>query len=393
MIPAVDAWSIILIRTTQLAAMRVPLADALGRTLRSVGRADADSPPFDASAMDGYAVRRADLSQPLRIVGESQAGAVFSGPIKAGECVRIFTGAPVPAGADCVVKQEDAVREADLVRVLRADGPGFIRRRGENRRTGDIVVPAGTRLGPPELAALAAAGVTQPEISRVPRCAHLITGNELVAPDQVPAGAQIRDSNSTLIAALLAHHGAELIGHAHARDDLAAARAAVEAFPAHDVLLISGGASVGDHDFARPLLKALGYELHFEQVNLRPGRPLVFASRGKQLAFALPGNPVSHWVTFQLFVAPVLRKLETGIDAIPPRLTGRLAPGATRPAPDQRQTFWPCRADIVNGIPELTPLPLASSGDSSGLAGANALLPLPANNLDPAQPVEFIPCS
>jgi molybdopterin molybdotransferase len=299
--------------------------------------------------------------------------------------------------------------------------PNFIRRRGENRRAGDIVVPAGTTLGPAELAALAASGITQPEVSAAPRCVHLLTGNELVAPEQKPAGAQIRDSNSALIAALLARQGAELVGHARVGDTLAAARTATEAFPAHDVLLISGGASVGDHDFARPLLQALGYELHFDQVNLRPGKPLVFASRGPQVAFALPGNPVSHWVTFHLFVAPLLRKLQTGVDAAPPRLTGRLVTAAKLPAPDARRTFWPCRAQVVNGVHELTPLPLASSGDSSGLVGANALLDLqsleagavlprdatfaagtmprgttgPAsmgNSLDPAQPVEFIPC-
>ena len=337
-------------------------------------------------------MRRADLAVPLRIVGTSAAGAGFSGALGAGECVRIFTGAPVPAAADCVVKQEDATREGDTLRVLHSDRPAYIRRRGENRRTGEVLVAAGTVLGPPELAALASAGVHQPLVTRRPRCVHLVTGNELVAPDAMPTGAQIRDSNSTLIAALLARHGAELVGHAHAPDDLAAARAAIEALPAHDVLLISGGASVGEADFARPALTALGYELHFQQVNLRPGKPLVFASLGAQLAFALPGNPVSHWVVFQLFLVPLLAFLQSGRLADSPRLTGRLAAGSRWPTPDQRQTFWPCRATLVDGGHELTPLPLASSGDSSGLVGANALLPFPANGLDPAEPVQFIPC-
>ncbi len=421
MIPTDDALRTVLSRASQLAPVRVPLAAALGRVLRTAALADADSPAFDASAMDGYAARHADLGQPLRVIGESAAGGGFRGTLKAGECVRIFTGAPVPAGADCVVKQEEASRSGADVRITNISGPSFIRRRGENRRKGDVVVSAGTTLGPAELAALAASGVIQPEVTRAPRCVHLLTGNELVAPERTPAGAQIRDSNSTLVAALLARHGAELAGHARVGDTLAAARAAAEAFADHDVLLVSGGASVGDHDFARPLLQALGYELHFDQVNLRPGKPLVFASRGRQVAFALPGNPVSHWVTFHLFVAPLLRKLQTGLDAAPPRLGGRLAAGAKLPTPDTRRTFWPSRVAIVNGIHELTPLPLASSGDSSGLVGANALLDvgsleaealLPrdvtsaanaaprgttgpassANSLDPAQPVEFIPC-
>jgi len=395
MISAADAWQMILSRAQPLGSVRLPLAAALGRILRTAAHADADSPPFDASAMDGYALRRADATATLRLVGTSQAGAGFAGTVGPGECVRVFTGAPVPAGADCVVKQEDIVREGDRVYVPRSAGPDHIRHQGENRRAGDPVVAAGTLLGPPELAALAAVGAHEPEVIRTPRCAHLVTGNELIAPELTPVGAQIRDSNSTLIAALLEHHSVALAGQRRVGDDLAAARSAVEAMPAHDVLLISGGASVGDHDLAQPLLVALGYELHFHQVNLRPGKPLVFASRGGQLAFALPGNPVSHWVVFQLFIAPLLRFLQTGQPAAPPRLIGRLAAGCRVPPPDSRQTFWPSHATVAGGTHELMPLPLASSGDSSGLVGANALLPVPAPpaSLAPGQPVEFIPCS
>ena len=344
--------------------------------------------------MDGYALRRTDVNTLLRLIGTSAAGAAFSGPVGKGECVRIFTGAPVPAGADCVVKQEDIAREGDSIRVLSPDGPSYIRRRGENRRTGDIVVPAGTRLGPPELAALASAGIDRPHTTRAPRCAHLVTGNELVAPGQPLTGAQIRDSNSTLIAALLAGAGAELITQIRIRDELAAAQIAAESLPAHDVLLISGGASVGDHDIARPLLESLGYTLHFQQVNLRPGKPLAFATRSAQLAFALPGNPVSHWVVFQLFLAPLLRFLQSGVAAAPELLHGRIAANS-RPLPaDARQTFWPARAVVHGGVHELTPLPLASSGDSAGLVGANALLPVPPppGSLAAGQSVEFISC-
>ncbi|MDB6169492.1 MAG: moeA [Verrucomicrobia bacterium] len=392
MISVSDALQAILGRASPLEAITVPLTAALGRVLRAEARADADSPPFDASAMDGFALRRADLDGILRVVGTSAAGAGFDRVLGPGECVRIFTGAPVPAGADGVVKQEDALREGDTVRVVHRDRTDHIRRRGENRRAGEVIVPAGTWLGPPELAALASAGVHQPRVSRRPRCVHLVTGNELVGPDQTPVGAQIRDSNSTLVSALLAQHGAEQAGHAHARDDLAGARTAVEALPAHDVLLISGGASVGDHDFARPVLDALGYELHFQQVNLRPGKPLVFASRGAQLAVALPGNPVSHWVVFQLFLVPLLEFLQSGRASNRQRLTGRLAADSRWPASGHRHTYWPCRAAVVNGVHELTPLRLASSGDSSGLVGANAILPIPLNLLHPAQTVEFIPC-
>lgn len=373
-------------------AETVPLTAALDRFLATEARADADSPAFDASAMDGYALRRAEAGAPLRMVGTIAAGTAASRPPGPGECFRIFTGAPVPPGVDCVVPQEDTVREGDCIRIPSPGAADFIRRRGENRRAGEIVVPAGTRLGPPELAALAGAGVAHPVVARRPRCLHLATGDELVAPDQTPAAAQLRDSNSTLIAALLARHGGDLVGHARVRDELAAARATVAGLPAADLLLISGGASVGARDFARPLLTALGFTLHFEQLDLRPGKPLVFATRGAQLAFALPGNPVSHWVVFQLFLAPLLRQWQTGRAAPFPRLTGRLAAGHHLPPPSPRSTFWPARAEIAAGGFEVTPLPLASSGDSSGLVSANALLPLPANGLDAAQSVEFISC-
>ncbi len=389
-----QAWQTILAHSRQLDPTRVPLSAALDRLLRTDARAEADSPPFDASAMDGYAARRTQVGQTLRVIGEAQAGRPFVGTISPGECARIFTGAPVPATAECVIKQEDVTRDGDAIRIVRHEGPNFIRRRGENRRTGDIIVSAGTFLSPPDLAALASAGITQPSVTRAPRCVHLVTGNELVAPEHTPADAQIRDTNSTLVAALLQRAGAELIGHAHARDDLATAQKIIATFPAHDVLLISGGASVGDYDIARPLLQALGYTLHFQAINLRPGKPLVFASRGAQLAFAIPGNPVSHWVVFHLFIAPLLKHLQTGAAAEPARLIGQIAAGCKLPPPDARQTFWPCRAKIVNGTYELTPLPLASSGDSSGLTGANALLPVPQSTgkLGSELTVEFILC-
>jgi molybdopterin molybdotransferase len=384
----------VLAHARPLDAVALPLAQALGRTLRRDAHADLDSPPFDASAMDGYAARRIDLAQPLRLVGESSAGRGFSGTLNPGECVRILTGAPVPAGADCVVKQEDVTRDGETVRVVRIDSATFIRRRGENRRAGEIIVPAGTRLGPAELAALASAGVAFPEVTRAPRCAHVVTGDELVAPDRAPTGAQIRDSNSTLVAALLAQHGAELAAQRALRDDVDTAAATVAELPPHDVLLISGGASVGDRDIARALLERAGYELHFHGVDLRPGKPLLFAQRGASLAFALPGNPVSHWVVFHLFLAPLLRFLESGVATPLPRLTGRLGAEGRLPSADRRHTFWPCRAAIVDGHHELTPLPLASSGDAAGLVGANALLPLPpsGNNFAPGHTVTFIPC-
>jgi len=394
MFSADQAWRSVLAHARPLAPVRLPLAQALGRVLRTDVHAGSDSPPFDASAMDGYAARRSSLGGPLRIAGEVQAGNPFSGKIGPGECVRIFTGAPVPPDCDCVIKQEDVSRDGDRIRVRQTGAPDFIRRQGENRRKGDLLLPAETSLGPPELAALASAGIIEPKVAPAPRVAHVVTGNELISPQQIPASGQIRDSNSTLIAALLQRHGSDLVAHTRTRDDLEAARAVVGELPVHDVLLISGGAGVGDYDFARPLLEALGYTLHFQAVNLRPGKPLVFASRNDRLAFAIPGNPVSHWVVFHLFIAPLLSHLQTGAVAGPARLLGKLAAGSPLPPADTRHTFWPCRATIVAGAYELAPLPLAGSGDSSRLVGANALLPIPPppQSLDSGLPVEFIPC-
>jgi len=393
MLSTSEAWQSIVAHSQSLEPIQLPLAEALGRTLRLEARADADSPPFDASAMDGYAIARLDGPASLRIIGEAQAGRPFAGRIGAGECVRIFTGAPVPDGTERVIKQEDVTREGDQVLVTPRDGPAYIRRRGENRRAGAPLIPAGALLGPAELAGLAAAGITAPTVTRAPWVVHLVTGNELVPPDQTPAIAQIRDSNSTLVAALLGRTGAVLAGHAHARDDLAAAKEVAATLPAHDLLLISGGASVGDHDFARPLLEALGFTLHFHILNLRPGKPLVFASRGAQLAFALPGNPVSHWVVYHLFVGPLLQRLQSGATAGPTRLVGRLARQSWLPSADARQTFWPSRVSVVNGAYEIAPMPLASSGDSAGLVGANALLVMPSTpGLDTEKNVEFILC-
>lgn len=394
MISVEDATRLVLDRCPPLGPVAQPLTHALGRVLREDARAGRDQPPFDAAAMDGYAVRRADLGGPLRLVGESTAGAGWPGTVSAGECVRILTGAPVPAGVDCVVKQEDVTRDGDTIRIVRPGPASHIRRRGENRRAGAIVVPAGTRLAAPELAALATIGVTRPLVTRPARCAHAATGDELVPPDQTPAGAQIRDSNSTLVAALLAAHGAELVGQQRVSDDPAAATAAVAGLPAHDVLLLSGGAGPGDRDTARAVLAALGYELVFASVNLRPGKPLLFARRDDRVAFVLPGNPVSHWVVFHLFVAPLLRALETGRAEPPARLPGRLTRADQLPPPDARPTFWPCRVEPRDGVAEITPLPLASSGDSTGLVGANGLLPLPPppGTLAAGQTVSYLPC-
>lgn len=377
-----------------LAPERIALSAALGRVLREEVRCREDSPPFDASAMDGYAARRASLAGPLRLIGQSAAGTPFPGTVGVGECVRIFTGAPVPPGADCVIKQEDVARDSDTIRVLQPDSRNYIRRRGENRKAGELLLAAGSRLGAPEIAALAAAGVVQPLVGAAPRVAHLLLGDEIVAPETTPVGAQIRDSNSSLVAALLATRRCRLVAQGRVPDNLAAAEAEAAALPEHDLLLVSGGASVGDRDFARPLLAALGFRPAFDSVNVRPGKPLIFSTRSDRLAFALPGNPVSHWVVFHLFVAPLLDQLEAGTIPAFPRLLGKLVAVRQHPPADSRPTFWPAHFSAAEDGFAVELLPVASSGDGLGLVGANALLPVPAvtATLAVGQLVEFIPC-
>lgn len=254
------------------------------------------------------------------------------------------------------------------------------------------MLSAGNRLGALELAILANCGVTSPKVNRLPRFAHLVTGNEIVPPDTTPCGTQIRDSNSILIRSLLQSHGATLVDQQRAGDDLAALQQTVSALPPHDVLLISGGASVGAYDFTLPLLKEAGFEIHLQKVNLRPGKPLIFATKGRQLAFGLPGNPVSHWVIFQLFITPLIAHM-TGLNSPRPFLRGKLT-GEHQFRPDTRHTFWPCKAGPGADGTVLTPLRFVSSGDIMSMAGANALLSLPAgeNCIAAGDTVEFIHC-
>ncbi len=379
-------------RAEVLPTERVTLPRARGRILRESAHALEEQPPFDTAAMDGYAARSSDLAQPLRLVGEVRAGSTRTRSLKAGQCVSISTGAALPRGADCVIRREDAHRDGRHVRARSGSADCHVRRKGENIRAGALLVPLGTRLGAPELAALAAAGISRPVVARAPRCLHLVLGDELVAPNRKPAAGQIRDSNSTLIASLLDGRGAKLIGQRRVRDDLASAKRAAESKGEFDVLLISGGAGPGAYDLAAPLLRQLGFVVHFRHLNLRPGKPLAFASRGRQLAFALPGNPVSHWVVFQLFVGPLLDYLQRGTAIPPVEINGLMESRAVLPRPDTRDTYWPCLLAVNAGLPTIEPLPLASSGDAARLAGARALLPILGGMPAPGRRVRFIYC-
>ena len=350
-----------------------PLAAAHGRVLRADVATDEDLPAFDRSAMDGYAVSAEDRSERFRVIGEIQPGAAPTMQIRAGECARIFTGAQIPAGASQVIMQENVARDSEWITPRERDVKTWIRHRGEDAQRGDVLLRAGTRLGAGELALLAQLGVMQPRVSPAVRVIHFATGNELTDPAATPAAGQIRDSNSTLIAALLAERGAHLVRQRRCGDALETLTAEIAAAgDAWDALLISGGASVGDYDFGTRALEALGFTIHFHQINLRPGKPLVFATRGPQLAFVIPGNPVSHFVTFHTAIHLALERLEAGA----PEWTLARLPlaGVVALKGDARETWWPAHLAVRAGRMEACALAWQSSGDLCGLVGANGLV-------------------
>ena len=326
--------------------------------------------------MDGYAVGAEDAAERFRVIGEIAPGGESSLAVQAGECVRIFTGGAVPPGASQVLKQEDVSRDGEWMTPARRDAVRFIRPRGAEARPGDVVLAAGTVLGPAELAILAQIGHVRPSVSRSPRVAHLATGGELADPAAPLAPGQIRDTNSSLIAALVAESGAELVAHARCGDDLARIVSFIRENPA-DLLLISGGASVGEHDFGARALRESGYTIHFDKINLRPGKPLTFATRGAEVAVVIPGNPVSHFVCFHVGIRLVIECLLGRA----PRWEFLDLPlgGDTALRRDARETFWPARVFAREGRLIAEPLRWSSSGDTFALAGTNALIRLAAD--------------
>ncbi len=394
MISADEARALILSKAALLESERVPLADALHRVLREDILADQDSPRFDCSAMDGYALRTTDAENLLSIVAAIPAGHADEVTIGENECARIFTGGRIPRGADRVAMQEDVEEKNGGVRIVAQRKELNIRVQGENCRRGDRLIENSQRLRAIELAIMASCGVTQPLVTRRARVAHFATGNELVDAGETPTGSQIRDCNSTLIRALLREHGAELVRQERIGDSLDVSQAALHQLREEiDILLISGGAGGGDHDFTRSMLTASGFTIHLEKINLRPGKPLIFASRGTQLAFGLPGNPVSHWAIFQLFLAPLFAAM-SGCEIPRVRtMRGRLRQDFVSRA-SERETCWPATAEFDAGEWHLRLLRFISSGDVAGLAGANALVRIApkVERIAESETVEFLWC-
>jgi molybdopterin molybdotransferase len=379
-IPFQDALALLAGAARPLPVERVPLATAQGRFLAAPVVSDVDVPHFDATGMDGWAVRSAGAREGarLRALGVVAAGSTPRVAVGEGEALKVMTGAPVPSGADAVVPVEDVREDAGWVVVTRAPKTGaHVRRRGEVLRAGGEVLPRGARLTPAAVAVAAAAGAVDPLVFRRPRAALLVTGEEVVPASALPGPGQIRNSNGPLLLAALAKAGAVATDLGVARDAPAALRAVLAAAlgAAPDLLLTTGGISAGDFDLVRAALEALGAKVLFHRVAIRPGKPILAAVAGATLVVGLPGNPVSTAVGFDLFVRAALRSMTGRVPPLPPPVPVTLSAEVVNRG--SRLAFHPAR--LVPGEAGYAAEPVATRGshDVAAHAAAGALLVLP----------------
>jgi molybdopterin molybdotransferase len=377
-----ELWSIeaaldqVLAHVRPLVTEEVGLADARGRVLADDALAAIDLPRFPSSAMDGFAVRSADTPATLPVVGRIAAGRPADRPLAEGEAMGISTGGVVPEGADAVVPIELVRDEGESVVVPQAaPGGANVRPRGGDARAGDVVVPAGAALTPPRLAALASTGVVTLRCARRPRVAIVSTGTELRPPGEQLREGEIYESNGLMLAALLEETGALVAPPQHVEDDRAAHEEALARGLEADVLVTSGGVSVGPHDLVRDTLARLGVEEVFWGVAMRPGKPLSFGTRGEALVFGLPGNPVSSLVGALLFLLPSIRALQGHRRPGPPFALGVLGePASRRPSRDE---FQRASLERTGDGAILRPLSGQESHMIARTAGADALVHIP----------------
>src|SRR5215212_3865622 len=385
MISVAEAIQIVRQQTLALSTERVPLEHALGRVLVEDVVADTDLPPFDRAQMDGYAVRAQDVKEApvrLRITGESAAGRGWHHQLEEGQAVRIMTGAPVPAGADSVQQVEltHELKDGTVVELLESVELGrSIVQRGAEIQAGEVVLRAGTTINAAMMAVLAAFGYAQLEVFRKPRVAVLATGSELVAVDQKPGQDQIRDSNNYSISAYSELAGAVVERMPLTGDETSLLKTQLaEAATRSDLIVTSGGVSMGVYDVTKAALKELDAELFFERVALRPGKPTVFARLPNgTLVFGLPGNPVSVSVTFNLFARTALRVMQGAQGAAPFEETAVLLRPAKGAA--ERASYLPAALSTdTEGRLLAEPLKWGGSSDFVAFARATALVIVPA---------------
>lgn len=373
LLPVAEAQARLLALATPLPVETVPLIDAAGRWAAEDVIARRTQPAADLSMMDGYAIRFADLPGPWAVIGESRAGAGFGGMFDAGDAVRIFTGAPVPQGADAILIQEEATRDGDLLQ-LSGEGPpnigSSIRPFGSDFTAGECLIAQGARLTPGRIAVAAVGGHATLAVRRKPRICLFSTGDELVAPGEAAEGVMLPASNGVMLRAQIGSI-AEVRDMGIVPDRL---DALVDTFRSAeaDIIVTTGGASVGDHDLVRPALAEVGAQLDFWRIRMRPGKPLLAGRLGGAIVLGLPGNPVSAFVTAQLFLLPLIARL--GGASAPTPHTEPAILAAPLPQVGNRDDY--VRATLSGG--RVTALPNQDSSMLSMLALANALIVRPA---------------
>jgi molybdopterin molybdotransferase len=384
LLPVAEALNRILESATTLTAESVDLLNARGRTLAGAVISKVDNPPFDASAMDGYAVRAedvADIPATLRVIGEAGAGSPFDGKLAKGQAVRIFTGGRLPDGADAIVIQEDTKVSGETVSVLERTTHGAnIRTTGQDFAQGERLVERGRRLTARDVLIAASSGLGELSVVRRPVVAILSTGDELVTPGKPLGPGQISGSNAYGLSAVVEAAGGEARFLGIAKDSLASLDAFINAAEGADVLVTSGGASVGDHDLVRPALEKAGAKLDFYKIAMRPGKPLFFGSRSTngnlQYCLGLPGNPVSAMICARVFLVPLIGKLlgrETPFESLDAVLAEPI------PANGPREHYMRGLLDQTTGTALVTPFKNQDSGLVKSLQRANCLVVIPAD--------------
>jgi molybdopterin molybdotransferase len=378
LLPVEEARARILAGVKPLAPENVPLAQALGRVLAKPLNAKRDQPPFNASAMDGYALRSKDNTTNFTVIGTSAAGHAFKGKLKSGDAVRIFTGAPVPETSDAVVIQENTTGNGKTVNILQSARTGQnIRPRGLDFRKGEILLLAAIRLNARDIGLAAAMNCDILSVRKKPVVAVIATGDELVVPGKKPRADQIVSSNSNALAAMAERFGAKVFNGGIVRDDLKATERAILKMAKADIIVTTGGASVGDHDFIQQALRNTGVRIDFWKIALRPGKPFMYGCKGKQKVLGLPGNPVSALVCARLFLKPLLDCLQ-GLPVEEQATMARL--GIAMPANDSRQDYVRARLEIApDGSRTATPDGKQDSSMQRTFRDAHCLVIRPPN--------------
>lgn len=389
LMPVEEARARILLNAKPLAPENVPIAQALGRVLAKPWAAKRDQPPFDSSAMDGYAVRSEDTATERTVIGTSAAGHAFKGKLKAGQAIRIFTGAPVPASADAVIIQENTTVSGKAVTILQSVRAGQnIRPRGLDFRKGETLLAAAIRLNARDIGLAAAMNCDIVSVRKKPVVAVIATGDELVLPGGKPNSDQIVSSNSNALSAMAESLGAKVINCGIVRDELKATERAILKMSKADILVTTGGASVGDHDFIQEALKNTGVKIDFWKIAMRPGKPFMYGRKGKQHVLGLPGNPVSALVCARLFLKPLLDCLQ----GLPVQETTPMAHlGIAMAANDGRQDYVRAKLEIApDGSRTATPYGKQDSSMQRTFRDAHCLIIRPPN-ASSANPGDLVP--